>query len=142
MEQWKRAILQGNSDFEARQYHLAFRHYRRALMLARHHYASWPVADQAVAALVIAHHNLAELLVRMDHVDDAADNLCAAHDQLLATMADDALPMALREAASCHSKATLCELSRFAREYGSHPRVMRTMSRSCDLCDPRTRTLH
>jgi len=142
MEQWKREITQGNRLFEQRHFHLAFRHYRNALMLARHHFASWPDADAAVAALVIAHHNLAELLVRMDHVDGAAENLCAAHDHLLAIMANDTLPVALREAASCHSKATLCELSRFACEYGSHPRVMRSMSRSCDLRGPLTRTLH
>jgi hypothetical protein len=129
LEQWKREILLGNRDFEQRDFLEALLHYRRALAVAQRLFMRWPDADEAVAALVIAHHNLADLHARMRHMDEAADNLCTAHRCLLQAMADAHLDPALREAALRHSKKTFAELERFSRECGRHPDVMRALSR-------------
>lgn len=70
----------------------ALDHYQQALWLARQQFACWPDADEAVAALVVAHHNLADLLVAMTLPDRAAYMLCHVHDGLLATSQSPASP--------------------------------------------------
>ncbi len=85
MSHWKQQTREGNRLFDCGEYHQALAHYQQALWLARQQLVQWHDADEAVAALVVAHHNLADLLVAMTLPDRAADLLCYVHDCLLAT---------------------------------------------------------
>ncbi|MFA9439503.1 hypothetical protein ACDA63_07685 [Uliginosibacterium sp. sgz301328] len=142
MEQWKREIVLGNRDFEARDFIEALLHYRRALAVARRLFAHWPDADEAVAALIIAHHNMADLLRHMSHIDEAASHLCSAHRCLQQAIIDPHLPDALREAAKRHTPRTLAELQRFSRECCRHPDVIRALASRCAQCPRASRLLH
>ena len=53
-------------------------------------------ADEAVAACVISHHNLADLHLRLNQPEESAEYLCAIHQRLLQTMQDERLRPALR----------------------------------------------
>jgi tetratricopeptide (TPR) repeat protein len=93
MAHWKAQTLSGNRHFDAGEYARALDCYQQALWLARQQFADWHDADEAVAALVVAHHNLADLLVAMTLPDRAADLLCHIHDCLLATSQSPPVPL-------------------------------------------------
>lgn len=120
MAHWKGQTLSGNRHFEAGEHARALDCYQQALWLARQQFASWPDADEAVAALVVAHHNLADLLVAMTLPERAADLLCHIHDCLLATSQSPASSEVLRAAAQRHSRSTRTELLAFVRRHGHH----------------------
>ena len=82
----------------------------------------WSGADEAVAACVISHHNLADLHLRLNQPEESVEYLCAIHQRLLQTMQNARLPTALREAALRQSSKTYVELLNFISEYGEYPR--------------------
>ena len=65
MEHWKRTIERANRCFMLGELIDAREAYLQALALAQVLFERWADADEAVAALVVAHHNLADLLVAM-----------------------------------------------------------------------------
>jgi tetratricopeptide (TPR) repeat protein len=73
MAHWKAQTLSGNRHFDAGEYARALDCYQQALWLARQQFADWHDANEAVAALVVAHHNLADLLVAMTLPDRDAN---------------------------------------------------------------------
>ncbi|MNY55644.1 hypothetical protein D3C86_1916390 [compost metagenome] len=87
----------------------------------------WADADEAVAACVISHHNLADLHLRLNQPEESAEYLCAIHQRLLQTMQDPRLPQALREAALRQSSKTYVELLNFISEHGEYPRTHRLL---------------
>ena len=113
-------------------------YYQQALWLARQQFACWPDADEAVAALVVAHHNLADLLVAMTLPDRAADMLCHVHDCLLATSQSPASPDPLRAAALRHSRGTRTELLAFVQKHGHHDGILRCLGQ----CQCQTEPAH
>ncbi|MNJ19679.1 hypothetical protein D3C77_140020 [compost metagenome] len=76
---------------------------------------------------VIAHHNLADLHLRLNQPQESAEYLCAIHQRLLQAMQDQRLVPALREAALRHSGKTYTELLNFISEYGQYPRTERLL---------------
>jgi tetratricopeptide (TPR) repeat protein len=79
MEQWKRTILIGNSYFNRGELIDAREQYLQALALAQVLFDRWAVADEAVAAFVISHHNLADLHLNLNQPEESAEYLCACY---------------------------------------------------------------
>ncbi|WP_148715480.1 hypothetical protein [Chitinolyticbacter meiyuanensis] len=123
---WRRAIVAGNRVHAAGDTDSARRAYLYALSLAQGLLSHGEDADEAVAALVVTHHNLADLYLASRRAELAADHLCAVHRQLL-TLADGGAP-ALLAAARMHLRRTRMELLRFLAEHGSHAHVEATLA--------------
>ena len=138
MAHWKVQTLSGNRHFDAGEHARALDYYQQALWLARQQFPCWPDADEAVAALVVAHHNLADLLVAMTLPDRAADMLCHVHDCLLATSQSPASPDPLRAAALRHSRGTRTELLAFVQKHGHHDGILRCLGQ----CQCQTEPAH
>ncbi|MGB6102818.1 MAG: hypothetical protein WBF88_03065 [Pusillimonas sp.] len=118
LAQWRSAITQGNHAFDAADYVRAARYYRQARAVAEALFGCSDNADAGVAALVIAHHNLADAC---EHLHDSAEQalqLCAVHEILCTAVDDTSLDEPWRQAAWRHSQRTYAELTRFA---GRHP---------------------
>ncbi|TRX76230.1 hypothetical protein [Pseudomonas mangiferae] len=127
MEHWKRTIEAGNHCFAAGNWVEAREHYLQALALAQVLYQRWADADAAVAAFVVSHHNLADLHLCLGQPEETAEYLCASHERLLQSVADETLPQALRDAALRHSRTTYLELLQFIGEHGAYPRTERLL---------------
>ena len=123
MDQWKQAIERGNRAFDIHDNAVALGHYRLAMILAHDMFETWADHDAAVAAFVVAHHNMADLQLREARIDEAATLLCIAHERLQATISDENIAQALRQTALRHSRQTLSELLHFSQKYGNHPKV-------------------
>lgn len=129
MQHWKRTMELANRLFERGELVDAREHYLQALALAQVLFERWHDVDEAVAALVVAHHNLADLHLRLNQPHESADYLCAAHQWLLQASQQARLPQALRDAALRHSGRTYTELLGFIAEYGQYPRTERLLNR-------------
>ena len=66
MEHWKRTIERANRCFMLGELIDAREAYLQALALAQVLFERWADADEAVAACVISHHNLADLHLRLN----------------------------------------------------------------------------
>lgn len=129
MQHWRRTKQNANRLFDQGELVDAREHYLQALALAQVLFERWHDVDEAVAALVIAHHNLADLHLRLNQPHESADYLCAAHQALLQASQEQRLPQALRDAALRHSARTYTELLSFIAEYGQYPRTERLLNR-------------
>ena len=129
MQHWKRTTETANRLFEQGELVDAREHYLQALALAQVLFERWHDVDEAVAVFVIAHHNLADLHLRLNQPHESADYLCAAHQRLLQASHEPRLPQPLREAALRHSARTYTELLNFIAEYGQYPRTARLLNR-------------
>lgn len=129
MQHWKRTTEVANSLFDQGEWIDAREYYLQALALAQVLFERWNDVDEAVAALVIAHHNLADLHLRLNQPHESADYLCAAHERLLQASQDMRLTQPLRDAALRHSARTYTELLSFIGEYGQYPRTARLLER-------------
>jgi hypothetical protein len=127
MEQWKRTILSGNSCFNRGDLIDARELYLQALALAQVLFERWRVADEAVAAFVISHHNLADLHLSLNQPEESAEYLCTVHHRLLQVMQDPQMTPALRQAALRHINKTYGELLGFVGQYGEYPRTHRLL---------------
>lgn len=136
MVHWKQQTLSGNRYFDAGEYAKALSYYQQALWLARQQFSFWHDADEAVAALVVAHHNLADLLIAMTLPDRAADLLCHIHDCLLATSQSPACPSPLRAAALRHTRSTHTELIVFVRKHGTQDAIQRCLGQCLCHAEP------
>lgn len=123
MQHWKRTIELANHYFNLGEYVDAREYYLQAVALAQVLFNRWSDANEAVAAYVVSHHNLADLHLSLGQPEESAEYLCAAHEHLLETFADIRLPTLLREAAARHSRNTYAELMAFISEHGEYPRT-------------------
>ncbi|MFB4392560.1 MULTISPECIES: hypothetical protein [unclassified Pseudomonas] len=129
MQHFKRTTESANRLFERGELVDARELYLQALALAQVLFERWHDVDEAVAVFVIAHHNLADLHLRLNQPQESADYLCAAHQRLLEASQTQRLPQALREAALRHSSRTYTELLNFIAEFGQYPRTERLLNR-------------
>lgn len=84
-------------------------------------------ADHCVAALVVSHHNLADLLLAEGDEEGAVGHLCGAHESLMGIFADTARNAELRHAALRHSRETHAALLRHATLRGAYPSIRRAL---------------
>jgi len=139
MEHWKRTIERANRCFMQGELVDAREAYLQALALAQVLFERWADADEAVAACVISHHNLADLHLRLNQPEESAEYLCAIHQRLLQTMQDSRLNPLLREAALRQSSKTYVELLNFISEHGEYPRTHRLLGSNVAPSDASTR---
>lgn len=123
MDHWKQTIERANALFAEGNWVDAREHYLRALALAQILFERWGDPEEAVAAFVVSHHNLADLHLELRQPEESAEYLCAAHEHLLHAVADSQLPAALRQAALRHSDRTYTELLGFIAVHGEYPRT-------------------
>ena len=121
---WRQAISAGNQAFQRAIYFEALEHYSTALVWALGLYGHLDDAHVGTAALVIAHHNLADTYGRLERPAEQCQHLCAVHERLLKGAEDGALPSAWREAASTHSRRTRTELARFIVQHPGHAQAL------------------
>jgi hypothetical protein len=103
--------------------------YKQALNIARRLIEQPPEgrASDCVAALVVSHHNLADLELERGHIDHAVAHLCAAHETLLQLFVDTTRNPALQQAALRHSRETHVALLSHIATHGPHPLIARTL---------------
>lgn len=130
MEHWKSTILKGNSCFNRGDLVDARELYLQALALAQMLLERWRDPDEAVAAFVISHHNLADLHLSLNQPEESAEYLCSVHQRLLHVIQSAHLTPALRHAAFHHSNKTYSELLGFINEHGEYPRTQRLLDSS------------
>jgi len=130
LEHWKRTIELANQYFTRGEYIDAREHYLQALALSRVLLERWHDADEAVAAYVISHHNLADVHLRLMQPEESAEYLCAIHEHLLACLIDLRLTTELRDACLRHSRHSYVELLQFTTAHGETPRIRRALKRS------------
>ncbi|KIU49683.1 MULTISPECIES: hypothetical protein [Pseudomonas] len=129
MQHWKRTTEIANRLFQQGDLVDARELYLQALALAQVLFERWQDADEAVAACVISHHNLADLHLRLKQPQESAEYLCAIHQRLLQASQDQRLSPLLRDAALRQSSKTYTELLNFISEYGQYPRTERLLYR-------------
>lgn len=108
MEQWKTCMRAGNQCFEAQQYDGALTHYQAGCERALQLFTLWFDRQQAVAALVVSYHNLADLWLAMGNPEEAEQQLRRCYDYLFSTASsaqslteiDEALMQGLRRSYS------------------------------------------
>ncbi|MBD1553335.1 tetratricopeptide repeat protein [Pseudomonas typographi] len=132
MQHWRHLIERANGHFERGELLDAREHYLQALAWAQTLLERWPDPDEAVAACVVSHHNLADLHLRLGQPEESAEYLCAIHQRLLLATQDPRLGPALRQAALRHSGHTYTELLAFIREHGEYPRTTRLLAGNLD----------
>lgn len=117
MEDWKQLTRAGNRWYERGDFACARRAYLEALATAERWLVCGEPADEAVAAFVISHQNLAEVYAGLDDCERAIDHLRAAHERLVHLLEDDDRPE-LQLAALRHCNRARLELMTFARNHG------------------------
>ncbi|MBV7483577.1 hypothetical protein [Bordetella sp. BOR01] len=125
LDAWQRVTLRGNRALARGDAAAALTQYRAALSLADALPGRAADADTAVAALVVSHHNLAELHQRAERADVAGAHVCRAHELLHEMAADTTLDPSWRAAAWRHGRMTYVELMQFLRRYPGHDRARR-----------------
>lgn len=88
-------------------------------------------ADDCVAALVVSHHNLADVHAEQGDIDSAADHLCRAHETLIRSFLDVSRDRSLQQAALRHSRETHFALLNHVRAHGAHPLATRALGAGC-----------
>ena len=114
---WRQSTTDGNDAFDSGNYGQAIGHYDFALAVASECFGLVDDADTAIAAYVIAHHNLADTYERLGRKALQRLHLCLAHERLCAAMGDRSLSQSWQEAAMNHSRRTYSELTRFLSLY-------------------------
>ena len=110
---WRQATTDGNEAYGHGKYKTALRHYDLALTMATESFGHAQDAEAAMAAFVIAHHNLADTYERLGSDALQRLHLCLPHETLCTAMNDVTLPDAWQSAALNHSRRTYAELIRF-----------------------------
>lgn len=143
MAGWHDAMAMGRAQLERGARNAALFHFQRALAQAESLFGRWHNHDDAIAALVVSHHGVADVLSLAGQLDDAARRLCHIHLLLQQVAGDAGLQPGLCAAAARHSRQTWTELVHFDRQHPGDVRV-----RACLAAKPvepsarSTTTLH
>jgi len=130
---WERTMRRAIGAARLGQTVLALAVFQQALALARELLGAPPPgrADDCVAALVVSHHNLADLQAEAGSNELAAAQLGRAHEALMAIVRDPAQDGAMQRAALRHSRETHAGLLRHLAEHGDHPLITRALRAGC-----------
>ena len=89
-----------------------------ARVFALAHFNQWPTPDDALAAAMVSHFNLADTQARAGWLPEASATLCHAHGSLLAVINDAQAHPGLRQAAARHMHHSLRALTQFQAVHG------------------------
>lgn len=123
LDVWQRATRNGLSAQSEGRTKFAIREHHHALRLAETMFEDvhWPERiDDVLAALVLSHHNIVELLQLYGHIDGAVHHLCAPHMHLLLLAAAPGDPF-IQAAAWRHMRETRRELLIWRQRYDATP---------------------
>lgn len=123
MADWRAAMELGRAQLERGARHAALFHFQRALAQAESLFGRWHSHDDAIAALVVSHHGVADVLALAGRLDDAAHRLCHIHLLLQQVAGDAGLQPGLSAAAARHGRQTWAELARFDSQHPGDARV-------------------
>ncbi len=137
MEHWKRTIERANRCFMQGELVDAREAYLQALALAQVLFERWANADEAVAACVISHHNLADLHLRLNQPEESAEYLCAIHQRLLQAMQDAAPEPAAARGGAAPEQQDLRRTVEFHQRSRRVPAYPSLAGRYCGATDPR-----
>ncbi|WP_148665165.1 hypothetical protein [Diaphorobacter nitroreducens] len=91
------------------------------------HFNCWPTPDNALAATLVSHFNLADTQARSGWLAEASATLCHVHGSLLAVINDAHAHPALRQAAARFVRRTLFALTQFQATHGERPEIARLL---------------
>lgn len=138
LNQWEQLARRAHGHFHAGQIESALAMQMKALhvvqrliagpLLAEH-------ADHCMAAWVVSHHNLAELLALRQQPALAIEYLCEAHQGLLALGDARHHAAAVCSAAWRHMRETHSALLQWQRQHGSQPRIDAALQASARVFD-------
>jgi len=130
---WERVMREAVRTSQAAPANVALKAYQQALEIAHRLIGQSPSgrADDCVAALVVSHHNLADLHAELGDIDSAAEHLCRAHETLITLFLDAGRGASLQQAALRHSRETHVALLNHIRAHGPHPLMTRALSAGC-----------
>ena len=94
-----------------------------ARVFALAHFNQWPTPDDALAAAMVSHFNLADTQARAGWLPEASATLCHAHGSLLAVINDAQAHPGLRQAASRHMHRSLLALAQFQSAHGERREI-------------------
>jgi hypothetical protein len=130
---WERVMREAVRTSHAAPSNVALNGYQQALKIA-HRLIEQPPSGRAgdcVAALVVSHHNLADLHAELGDIDSASEHLCRAHETLIRLFLDGSQDARLQQAALRHSRETHFALLNHIRVHGPHPLLTRALSAGC-----------
>lgn len=143
LEAWKVAIVAANDAVIHGDYPQAFAQYEVALVLAEAGVEAllqtWqgesvPDMERKIAALVVTHHNVANLHRQCDQISSAVAHVCAAHEavfRLLHHPQSDIHSLVLP-----HLRVTHRELMVFTQAYGMLAAIEHTLALTEYVCEP------
>nr|WP_315184973.1 hypothetical protein [uncultured Albidiferax sp.] len=120
LTQWEGLVQRGTAAVQAGRPELALFSFHQALAIAQDLLDVPPaeLTDDSLAALVVSHHNLADLYAQAGLLEPAAQHLCRAHRRLLALQHNCTHDLAWR-----HSRETYAALLLHQRAWGPHPDI-------------------
>lgn len=145
LAQWEQLARRGSMCARTGQAARAVACHQRALLLAQDLVASPLAAENphaCLAALVVSHHNLADIHRDAGHFPLAVQHVCAAHDALVALACDLTLDAHLQAAALRHLRETHAALVTHVQDYGPHPAITDSLARTAMLFCAPGGTLH
>lgn len=83
MNVWKNYITAGNEKFAASDFDSAKAFYEAARTEAENLFSKWKEPDEAVSALIVSYHNMADLYQKQGHTDAARSILERVHQFIL-----------------------------------------------------------
>jgi len=122
LDQWERLTRRANDAFLAAQFAIAISAHAQALWVAEALIGSEVLSrrpDDCLAALIVSHHNLADLYRDAGHPAAAAEHLCRPHLTLVELLQDPHFPIPVQQAALRHLRETRTALIAHARAHGS-----------------------
>lgn len=123
MEQWKKAMSQGNTAFNEGLDDVAIRHYtaacQRACLLLPH----WAGTEEAIVALVIGYQNIADVYFRKHNHSQATNTYQDLYEQLKSCYLINVGTSNIASAFHCASRRAGTELAANVKRlgiYGAH----------------------
>ena len=135
LAQWERLTQRGCSALQAGRTELALFSFHQALSIAQDLLLEGPApphADDCLAALVVSHHQLADLCANAQLLEQAANHLCRAHGAVMGLLQTPTTCLALQQAAWRHSRETHAELLQYQRRWGPHAGIARLLRASAE----------
>jgi len=86
VEQWKHYVIAGNQGLLNKEYRSAARQYELARQCAENLFVKWGNPDEAVSALVVTYHNIADLHRKQGNAGSILYYLEKAHDVILRSL--------------------------------------------------------
>ncbi|WP_370280110.1 hypothetical protein [Pontibacterium sp.] len=136
IDQWKSAITAGNDCFNAQRNGEAIRHYENAKAVACALYPQSRDAEEAIAAVVVSYHNLADLYLRENLPELAEIELQKSHTYVLNALRDHEEQSPRRLCPKCYESRADALLKAASRTYLALIRHRGTHSGNTQQAEP------